>query len=108
MNIEKNIFHWNIIRKWNNQFHFSFPTGPLASLQTDERYFGKGYGGLVLRYLSKKIAEIGHDPCAGISENNIASLSLFRKNGYKLIGKHHSIKTTIMWSPADEWTSNEM
>lgn len=72
---------------------FSFPTGTFAALQTDEKYHGKGYGGLVLRCLSKMVAKMGHDVYAGIAEGNTPSRSLFGKHGFKCLRKYHLICT---------------
>lgn len=87
----------------NDWFCFSFPTGLIAALQTDEKYYGKGYGGLVLRYLSKMIAVMGYDVYAGVLRENAASLSLFRRCGFKIVDLGYLIKTKITWTPADEW-----
>lgn len=81
---------------------FSLPTGLLGALQTDEKYYGKGYGALVSRFVSKKIAEMGHDIYAGIFEMNTSSRSLFEKHDFKSIGEVHWITTNITWSPADD------
>lgn len=74
----------------------------VGALQTDEKYYGKGYGALIARYVSKKIAEMGHDVMAGIYHENTASRPLFEKHGFTPIGEVHWISTKIIWSPADE------
>lgn len=83
-------------------FHYRLPTGLLGALQTDEKYYGKGYGALVARYVSKKISEMGHDIYAGIFEKNTPSRSLFDKHGFNSIGEVHWITTKIAWTPDDE------
>lgn len=82
--------------------YFSNPIGLLTALQTDKNYYGKGYGALVARYVSNKIAEIGHDIYVVISEENIPSRKLFEKLNFKSIGEVNYICTKITWSLADE------
>lgn len=81
---------------------FRLQTGLLGALQTDKDYFGHGYGSLVAKYVSKKIAEMGHDIYAGIIEKNYPSRKLFDKLGFKSIGQVHWITTKITWTPDDE------
>lgn len=47
----------------------------------------------MVKALSEQIAEMGHDVCAGILEENTQSLSLFSKNGFKFSKIIHLIKT---------------
>lgn len=70
-----------------------FSTGFLFALQTDSSYLGHGYGTLVAKYVTKKIAETGHDIYAGIYEENQPSRRLFEKLGFKSVGKVHRIET---------------
>lgn len=72
------------------------------ALQTDPNYLGHGYGTIVVKHLSKKIAEMGHDINAGIFEKNYPSRNLFEKLGFKSIGEVHWITTKHNWSEADE------
>ncbi|XP_055309494.1 uncharacterized protein LOC129573206 [Sitodiplosis mosellana] len=72
-----------------------YPTGLIAALQTDELFFGKGFGGLALRCISKKIAELGHHVFGAVSENNAASISLLHKHGFKMINVLHLIYTKV-------------
>lgn len=72
------------------------------ALQTDENHFGHGYASLVVRTISKQIAELGHDINAGIFEVNTPSRALFGKLGFKAIAKVHWICTKITWNDADE------
>lgn len=66
----------------------------LGILQTDENHLGRGYGALVLKHVSKQIAELGHDVYAGVMEENTPSRRLFEgKLGAKLIGKTQWILT---------------
>lgn len=70
----------------------------MGVLQTDEKYYGHGYGALVSKCLSKKIAEMGFDVYVEISEDNNASRSLFDKHGFVPVGKVHWILTNGTWS----------
>lgn len=81
---------------------FRLPTGLHGALQTDEHHYGKGYGGLVMRNVSKQIAQSGHDIYAGIFVKNLPSRKLFEKHGFKSIGEVHWITTKITWTPDDE------
>lgn len=83
-------------------FFSRLPTGLLGALQTDEKYLGHGYGTLVAKVVSKKIAELGHDIYAGILEKNHPSRHLFVKLGFKSVGEVHWISTKINWTGADE------
>lgn len=71
-------------------------------MQTDERFYGKGYGTLVVKAISRKIAEIGHDIYAGVFEKNTPSRILFDRLGFKPIGDVHWIVTKITWTSDDE------
>lgn len=61
------------------------------ALQTDEKYYGRGYGSLVAREISRQIASMGHDVYAGILAKNVASRALFGKLGFKHIGQLQKI-----------------
>lgn len=89
------IFLWKLV-------FFRLQTGLVWALQTDEKYFGHGYGSLVTKVVSKKIAEIGHDVYSDILEMNYASRGLFEKLGFKCVGKLYLIKTKVNWTEADE------
>lgn len=69
------------------------PTGLLGALQTDENYYGQGYGALVLKYNSRTIAQMGDDVYGGVFEENTPSRSLFSKLGFKQISKVYWIGT---------------
>lgn len=79
-----------------------FSTGLLCALQTDENYFGQGYGLLVTKAISKQIAEMGYDLYAGIFESNSASKNLFGKLGFKSIGRVHWPTIKQNWSSDNE------
>lgn len=81
---------------------FSYPNGLLGALQTDDKYFGHGYGSLVTRLLSKQIAKMGFDVYADIYERNTAFRSLFGKLGFKVVGEVRWIRTKITSPSTDE------
>ncbi|XP_031627732.1 uncharacterized protein LOC116343668 [Contarinia nasturtii] len=83
---------------------FRFPSGLLMALQTDEKYFGKGYGQLVVKAISKQVAcDWGHDICAGIFDQNVASKSLFGKLGFKPAPeKVHWLSTRKTWTDQED------
>lgn len=91
--IEDLIFHSPSIR---------LPTGLLGALQTDEQHFGKGYGTMVVKDISKKVAQSGHDIYAGIFEKNFPSRRLFEKLGFEAVGEVHWITLPISWTAADD------
>ncbi|XP_031628311.1 uncharacterized protein LOC116344072 [Contarinia nasturtii] len=81
---------------------FRIQTGFLGIFQTDENYCRRGYGGLVLRCISKKIAELGHDVYASINEENTVSRSLFEKYGFKTNEKANWIPTKMNKTSSNE------
>lgn len=86
----------------NKLFFFSFPTGTLLALQTDKNQFGRGYGSLVTKAISKQIAEMGYDIYAGVSDTNVASKALFGKLGFKPIDKMYTIGSKLNWPDVDD------
>lgn len=83
-------------------FDLRFTSGLLLALQTDKEHFGHGYAALVVKAISKQIAELGHDITAGVFEVNTPSRSLFEKLGFKVIGNVNWICTKLTWDDADE------
>lgn len=64
-------------------------TGSLGILQVDEQHLRKGYGEIVTKAITKKIAlksEI--DVTANITFSNLKSFNLFTKLGFKDIDKN--------------------
>lgn len=57
----------------------------LLTTQEDERR--KGYGALVAKHLTKKIAEMGLHPTTYINDMNEPSKKLYENLGYKIIGE---------------------
>lgn len=78
------------------------PVGLLGALQTDKGHLHQGYGTLVTKYVSKKIAKMGQDIYAGIIYENYPSRNLFEKLGFERVGDVHWIVGKITWVPADE------
>lgn len=72
----------------------------LGALKTDEQYFGNGYGSLVVKGISKKIAQRGHDVYAGVVEENTPSRGLFGELGFEAIGEARWIM--VMKNPTEE------
>lgn len=63
--------------------------GALAILQTDSKYSRRGFGSLIVKYLSKKIAdECKCDNIATIVHENEKSINLFSKLGFRKLGSH--------------------
>ena len=65
------------------------PTNGMSMLHTLEMYRRKGYASLVIRYLSKRIAQAGLIPTANVLVENDASLELFKSNGYQFLQPWH-------------------
>ncbi|KAJ8963252.1 hypothetical protein NQ318_018718 [Aromia moschata] len=61
--------------------------GQLGLLQTKEAHKKKGYAALVTRQLSKKIAEKGFNVFGTVLVNNVASIRLFEKLGFRSLEK---------------------
>lgn len=63
-----------------------FDFGSLAALQVDENHFRKGYGEIVTRAITKKIAEENDiDVTSNYVDGNIRSHNLVTKIGFKKI-----------------------
>lgn len=60
--------------------------GQIGFLQTMEGQTRKGYAEFLAKVISRQIAEEGFEPMAAISQDNAASLSLFRKLGFQFDG----------------------
>lgn len=65
----------------------------MGVLQTDEKYTRRGYGAMVIKSLSKRVARMGFDVQVEIVESNTPSMSLFEKLGFKPIAKLQWIVT---------------
>lgn len=68
-------------------------SGCLSTLQVDEKHRRKGFGEIVTKAISKKIAvEFDSDITANIVHDNFASANLFRKLGFIEIDENHWIE----------------
>lgn len=66
--------------------------GSLAAMQVDENHLRKGYGTIVTKAISKKIAsDYNSDITANVIGANFKSLNLFNKLGFKDIDKNYWI-----------------
>lgn len=66
-----------------------YDNGSLAILQVDKKHLKKGFGSLVVKKISKKIAiECDSDLIALILHENLKSKNLFKKLGFEELGGH--------------------
>lgn len=72
---------------------FRTQDGLLAALQVDHKYKRRGFGTLVVKAISRRIAALGDDVAAEIYAKNKASCSLFLKLGFQVIDQCHWINT---------------
>lgn len=79
---------------------YRWPAGFLLAVQTDENHYGRGYGLLVTKALSKQIAESRcGDVYTSTLETNSASNPLYQKVGFqKLEAKKYWLCTKLNWS----------
>lgn len=61
--------------------------GQLGILQTLPEYKRRGYATLIIKVMSKDIAEDGHDPLGTVLVGNIASEGMFEKLGFHRMDK---------------------
>ncbi|XP_075154019.1 uncharacterized protein LOC142227387 [Haematobia irritans] len=61
------------------------PLGSLGLLQVEESHKRKGYGKLVTKLMSKYLAENGVEVMAAVVFENVASRSMFKQLGFKII-----------------------
>lgn len=71
----------------------SWSRGGIAALQVDEEFKRKGLGTLVVKAISRKIAEAGHDAYAAIDDDNEASQSTFKKLGFSSVFNIRNVRT---------------
>lgn len=57
---------------------------------------------MVVKDLSKKIAQLGHDVNTSIFETNMPSRRLFEKLGFESLEEIHYIFTPFNWTAADD------
>lgn len=63
--------------------------GSFGSLQVDERFQRRGLGSLIVKLMSKRLAEQNKDITAGIVDSNFKSRQMFQKLGFKHIDDTH-------------------
>lgn len=68
---------------------FIYQSGVLTALQVDEQYKRQGLGSLIVRGMSKTLAEKGWDTIACVVDGNTASHNLFMKLGFYVIDEVH-------------------
>ncbi len=61
------------------------PPNGMSRLHTLNEYRRQGYAALVIRYMSKRMAQAGHVPYVNIEKSNMNSRKLFEKLGFRFI-----------------------
>lgn len=70
-----------------------FMSGELLVLQTDGMHYGHGYGSLVVKSISKQIAQLDNDVYASVLDDNTPSKRLFEKIGFEPVERINRITT---------------
>lgn len=65
----------------------------LGAIQVDSKHLGKGYGSIVCRAVTKRLAELGEDAFACVAEHNIRSNRMFSSAGFKVVDRAHWLRT---------------
>lgn len=90
--------HWKPISFLSFFFLYSLPSGLLGALQVEQEFYGRGLGLLVSKWLSRKIAETGHNIGATVFERNTHSLAIFKKLGFTIVDRVYWTDTLpIQW-----------
>lgn len=63
----------------------------MSRLHTLEAHRRKGYGTLVVQYLTKRMAQAGYLPTYGLAINNVASKAFVEAMGFQFVGTFSSI-----------------
>lgn len=66
---------------------YRLPLGALGLLQVENTHKRKGFGSLVVKLLSKFLAENNIEVTAPVVVKNVASRSMFEKLGFKEVDK---------------------
>lgn len=72
---------------------FRLGGGRLGALQVKDQYRRKGYGEFVCRSITRKIGEKGEDVFACVLKQNLPSIKMFEKIGFKIIDRTYWIHT---------------
>ncbi|KAH8329273.1 hypothetical protein KR074_006737 [Drosophila pseudoananassae] len=75
------------------QISFNTSDGLLAVLQVKESHKRRGFGALIVKEFSRRVALQGQDVIAEVDKENTASASLFKKLGFKVIDQCHWLVT---------------
>lgn len=67
--------------------------GVLGAVQVDENYLKRGLGTVVLKAITKQLAENGHDSSAAVSVDNVPSQALFKKAGFRKVDTAFWLRT---------------
>lgn len=67
--------------------------GPLGALQTDNAFKNRGIGSLVVKDITKQLANMNMDTCAFVNTTNEASVKLFEKVGFKVVDNGYWLRT---------------
>lgn len=81
---------------------FRLQSGPLGALQTDEKYFRRGFGSIVTRKICKMLAEMDQDTFALVGPHNEPSKRMFEKIGFKVQDYCYWLRT-IPTVPTVQW-----
>ena len=66
-----------------------YPTNGMSRLHTLDQHRRKGYASLVIRYLSKRVAQAGFVPTANVGLGNEASFRVFESIGFQILQPWH-------------------
>lgn len=68
-------------------------TGALANVQVDSNYKQRGLGTLVTKAMTKKLSELDMDTYAVVGDENVASICVFKKIGFKAVESCYYLST---------------
>ena len=70
---------------------YRYNMGALNALQVDARYYRRGFGTLILKAISKQLAETDQDSFGFVVIDNEPSQATFNKLGFRIIDSNHWI-----------------